>query len=95
VSEDGDHTNRGEEHPHEAVYRERVSDGLAWRTTFLILGGAIGLLTFFWSVLNGIQESSRAEIRNVEARCLNANTATVSRLQNTEDWIRECCGRRR
>ena len=81
---DGHSSHREGEIPGESSFRVRRSDVAA----SLGLAGLLGVLTLFWQITSGIQEALRMEIRNAENRITN-------RIQTNEQWLRECCGRRR
>lgn len=81
---ESDSTRREENFPSEPTFRVRKSDII----TGLTVAGLTGLLTLFWNVTNQLSENLRLEVRNAENRILN-------RLQADEQWLQQCCQRKR
>lgn len=81
---EGHSSDREETIPDLPVYRARASDATAWRTTFFILGGGIGLLGFFWSVTSQLSETLRVEVRNERVERINADNRLDARVYELE-----------
>lgn len=69
---EGENSDRGQDVRDIKSYRVRRDDATAFRTAFLVLGGLVSLLGFFWVVTNGISENLRVEIRNERVDRINA-----------------------
>ena len=68
-------------------YRVRRDDVTAWRTTFLVLAGCIGMLTFFYTVISGFNSSLNIAVQNERVERINSDNRIEGR-------INECCSRR-
>lgn len=83
----GENKDRGQGVQPPVEYRIRRDDAAAWRNVFLVLGACVGLLGFFFTFLNGINEAFDRKLQNERNERINQDNKIEIRLDR-------CCGRK-
>jgi len=81
---EGDVENRGTNLSPPSEYRVRRDDTLAFRAAFIILGGLLAVLGFFWTFSSQLREAVLIEIRNERVERINSDNRIEQRIQNIE-----------